>query len=484
MIQGLASRNQVEQARDRYLTWTEDAEEQLRGLSVQEAWTQALFTQRYSDIRNLRSDSARPWPLINGEAAYQADRLSALRAPLIDQAAGEPDGATRLVLDTNVWLHFQVFQADWAGLVSGDAVVIVVPLVVLRELDAHKNRGGSVAARRSRTITARLLRLTAENPSPEDTLPQGVTLRLHQDPPEHDPRTHNDIELLDVVERITQTSGGPVVLVSDDAGVHVSARGRGLTAMHPPAEGRLPDTDETTRENEKLKQELAARQATAPDIRLVFRHNGESHAEPGPFAAPEPTDDVEVLRAQQELPLKAETGYVLANIYETSNSEREAWYREIRAWARKRDRFRYVKAAGHDLRLAAMNTGGTAASDVEIVLTAPDGYTFHTKEDLDPGKRPRQPERVMRAYLDVPDLNPLWEVTGQQANAHMNVIRQGGTQRSLDEPLWLTRNDGAPVTEGIAIDWTAVGVTPPLRATGTLHIKPRPPAEPMPDAAM
>ncbi len=107
------------------------------------------------------------------------------------------------------------------------------------------------------------------------------------------------------------------------------------------------------------------------------------------------------------------------------------------------------------------------------MLHAPDGYEFTVKDDMTSPERPRQPERFPGVDPMAFD-RPVWRSTGPEATAHMDLIRQGGSQRLIGEPLWIVRSDGAPIQEGVAIRWVVVGVSPPLQESGELHIRPRP----------
>lgn len=59
-----------------------------------------------------------------------------------------------LFLDTNVYLHYMDFeQIDWKSLVcNGDDFTIVVPLIVIREIDKQKDSSrGKIQGRAKKT---------------------------------------------------------------------------------------------------------------------------------------------------------------------------------------------------------------------------------------------------------------------------------------------------------------------------------------------
>lgn len=478
-VEVAGGQGQVETARDLYLMWVEDAEHLLSGLSRGDVWLLGFFTPRYSDLRDLHAGSARPVPLILGEATFQRNRLQGLAADLADAqvADGADLGATRAVLDTNVWLHFEVFDSDWCSLLSVDAVRLLVPLVVLRELDQHKNRGGSVEARRARSVTRRLLQETDDGRARGSGLPGRVTVEIFQDAKSHTPHEHKDREFLDSADRLTRRPGGLVMVVSDDGGVHAASQAHGLTVVRPPEDWRLPDVDPTVRENAQLRKELDALQNARPQIRVAFAGSGDTNVSPPSYVRPASCVAEEVAQAEQDLPEEERhRATVQTAIYSISNATRRGWYEEVRVWAQEKDRLAARGHGGVRLDLATVNIGGAAASDCKITLRVPEEYIFLSETALDAGPRPEQPQPGgLLLPAPIADWSePFWEVEPDHAWAHLRVIRQGGRLQGFDEPVFLVRRDGRVLAEGVAVSWEVVSVTPAYASRGDLHIKPRP----------
>lgn len=64
-----------------------------------------------------------------------------------------------LVLDTNVYLHYKDFeQVDWKSMV-GDDVTICVPMVVLNEIDKHKDQSRGKIQKRAKKLSSRFSEL-------------------------------------------------------------------------------------------------------------------------------------------------------------------------------------------------------------------------------------------------------------------------------------------------------------------------------------
>ena len=232
-----------ERHRDEYLAWVETAEVQLRSLfAAPDVWRK-LYTDRYWHLRELTSDTPRPYPLVDMEARWQVTRLERLAERLrqAQQFLELPAGSVAVVPDTNVFAHYRRFdEIRWPELAGAKQVRLVVPLLVLDELDklSYKSRSGGERAAGALRALAWLR---------GDSLPEapvhvreGTTLQFLVDPPGHQRRANSDDELLTRVEDLVAVVGEEVRVATGDYGMHVRARARGLRCLTLPEELRLP----------------------------------------------------------------------------------------------------------------------------------------------------------------------------------------------------------------------------------------------------
>lgn len=238
----------VEFVRDDYLTWVEDAEIKLRTLFASDHIWQDLHTARHWNIRTLSESSARPFPVIAHEAQWQAQRLEALAIELEQRHKHlvVPQQCTPAILDTNVIAHYQRFdQIDWPKLLDTQQVRIVIPLIVLDELDDLSYRstnGGARAKRRLRFMQ------TARGESPPEIpvdVREGVAFQIMMDPRGHVRTENNDEEIMRQAEIASSMTGESVVLVTGDYGMQLRAASRGIRWLMLPGSLRL---DSPTRE--------------------------------------------------------------------------------------------------------------------------------------------------------------------------------------------------------------------------------------------
>jgi PIN domain len=239
----LAAGSDIVTVQYEYLRWVEDAERQLRSRFASDDVWHALHTDRYWHIRELQTWSPRPYPVIELEASLQADRLEALadRLEQGQQRLQMAPGCVPVVADTNVFVHYRRYdELDWPRLVTARSVRLVVPLLVLDELDDLSYRSRDVGERAHDVLRSlRNLRSGAPPEVPVDVR-QAVTMQILMDPPGHRRVPNHDQEILRRVETLTTLSGVSAVLVSGDYGMQLRAEARGIRCEALPDEPRLP----------------------------------------------------------------------------------------------------------------------------------------------------------------------------------------------------------------------------------------------------
>jgi rRNA-processing protein FCF1 len=146
-----------------YMTWIRSTESTLIHYFNRSDVERFLLTPRYYDARRFDSDASQIVGVIRTEMTARVKDLEEFAAYL--QGLHQRFGSTTvpvLVPDTNVFLHFTFFdEAPWPDLVSDQQVRLVVPLVVVEELDRLKHTGHDRVADRARKVIRRLDELTA-----------------------------------------------------------------------------------------------------------------------------------------------------------------------------------------------------------------------------------------------------------------------------------------------------------------------------------
>ena len=187
------------------------------------------------------------------------------------------------VLDTNIFLHFQPFdQIKWAKVLGGRPVTLVVPAVVVRELDrakdSHPRRGIQDCARSALEKIKK-----SELGNDDFKMPDDVELAFKEEASisfenySLKESVEDDSILGSCVELQKEHPNAQIVLVTDDTTPQLKAARRDIETKEPPEKYRLPSArGELEKENRKLKQKIQKIENRLPKLDLVFQ-NGKKY---------------------------------------------------------------------------------------------------------------------------------------------------------------------------------------------------------------
>jgi len=185
-----------------------------------------------------------------------------------------------LFLDTNIYLHYHDFeQLDWKSLAcSGDDFTIIVPQVILQEINEQKDRNRGKIQKRAKKIAAKFADYflkeiknqknqitTCKNPS--DTDFDGVEFSRH---------SNDDIFILSAIKSIYDNND--IILVSNDTGLLLKAKSNNLPFFVMPDEYRIKEESSeeekelisTKKELEKYKNRLPKPYITFPEKQILL----------------------------------------------------------------------------------------------------------------------------------------------------------------------------------------------------------------------
>jgi hypothetical protein len=233
---------------DSYLEWIERADQQLRACFDERSWLQHLYSPHYWHIRELTSQSHRAVRLVQMEA----DRLLAWLGKVIAQikelvceAETTDVNEMRVVLDTNVHLHFRPFDqiANWSEIVEADSstvtIQLIVPLPVVKELDDKKNLAKAPLAGRASSRLRQLRYTLAGQGAGPASVREGVRLSVYV-PRSPIDTTNIDEAILACVQGLALRPGGRVVLVTGDLSMQLRAEVQDITVRIMPEDLRMP----------------------------------------------------------------------------------------------------------------------------------------------------------------------------------------------------------------------------------------------------
>lgn len=227
-----------------YMNWVDECERQSRNIFADPAIVHGASTDRYWHIA-AHSAPARMAALIMAEVRVQQERLTDLADRLAGYRSLRERAGELLVLDTNVLLHFQrIDKIDWREVVRADRIRLVLPLIVLDELDRKRNLGGNIA-RKARSAVRPLDALQCEiDEFGYGHLPESrnkTTVEYLLNDRGHRPQNDADEEIVDRAAFLHRVTSRPVSVVSNDMGMRTRTTARredGIRAVQMPEKFR------------------------------------------------------------------------------------------------------------------------------------------------------------------------------------------------------------------------------------------------------
>jgi rRNA-processing protein FCF1 len=207
-----------------------------------ESWSDRVHSDGYWAIREMSEATPRPRPLLSSEANRLIRWLDDTERELkriTEQDEWDESGIPRIVLDTSALVREGAFDSfDWARLVGHRQVRLIIPILVVRELDDLKNYGKSSKARPRLRKMMQCLDGHGRGPA---ELKGGITLELLMDPPGHIRVINHDDEIIRRATYLQGRRGGSLKIITGDYTMLFIAQAEGIPAELTPAELNTKD---------------------------------------------------------------------------------------------------------------------------------------------------------------------------------------------------------------------------------------------------
>lgn len=243
--------------RKRYDEWTWKAAEEINRRFTDREIAAPLRGGRYRAILTAPLDEARLMMYVELAELQDYFRSVATRVRAMQERYGRAGAGRYAVLDTNTTLHFMRFdKVPWQK-VFGKGTAVVVPHVVVDEIDTKSYQSGDRKISRRARGVFRLLEAVLEAGPEGGKADDGTPLLIAADEPGHARLPVPDDELVASALRLRQAVAPvEVVVVSRDIGVRTRAATWGLPARPLPDKYLLEGGELRRQELEQAAAEL------------------------------------------------------------------------------------------------------------------------------------------------------------------------------------------------------------------------------------
>jgi len=346
-------------------------------------------------------------------------------------------------LDTNVYLHYQLFdQINWLEVLKASAIVIVIPPVTVRELNKHKELHPRPRVKKRAGTVLRKFFSLFESGS-QARLRDGIDVWLEDRDPVIDfaalqlsYEIQDDNLIASIIMFQNEKLEAEVSLVTSDAGLTLMAKAgrQGISTIKLPDNLKLADEpDPYQKRIRELEQELRELKLKVPQLSLTFE-DGEQHTT---FLLPNPVDltqeklesNLERIkqhhpkmkqRSEQarELPehlafmaeavagLTASLGsaVLLPEDIDEYNAKLDEFYQAYAEYLQENVQYQNLKRRTVKLVVFVANDGTAPAEDIDMFMHFPDGFKLIGERGFpkspEPPKPPAKPRTQMQKMLE------------------------------------------------------------------------------------
>ena len=319
---------------------------------------------------------------------------------------------TYLFLDTNIFLHFQAYdQLNWKNLIAADEYKIVIPRIILDELDKKKYQASPKISLRATSVLSKISAVLDDQTKDPNLFispiwPKKKTYENHDLDPDH----QDDALLASMLEFAIIYPEDNVILVTDDTGIKARAKLLNLQVLSLPSQYRLPAEKSTEeKELEKVRKELHTLRNRLPKVELLFKERRQTIKllKPGPIKSFEEFRSVKMDEIQQKHPLLIikpshpddnsydnwlASTYGIQDYKSEYNQQLREFFHEYEIFLQKAYNYIVSESLSFELNLELQNAGTCPATDISIYVHFPDGFALSDKRS----KAPKPPEPPYR----------------------------------------------------------------------------------------
>lgn len=337
-----------------------------------------------------------------------------------------------IFLDTNVFLHFKLFDhIPWYKILNTDKVKIIIAPIVISELDEHKYNERAKIRKRAKNILSKLHNYIG-NGSLSAKINGKLNLVFITKQPSKETfsnfklnhNSQDDHLLACILEYCEENTEENVILVTSDIGPILKANSLKIQTLKMPDEYLLPfETDKNTKKIKKLEQENYFLKNIMPDTKLFFKNKQTTKT----FFIKSALDiddnyiEKKINSLKSKFPPKAfeenknpknvkeKWNFGLNELISTLSYKKEfieQYNNELKDFYDKHESYLVdyiiylnIKRLSFNIDLYICNDGNSPAEDIDLFLHFPNGFELSKKSDfVEKPKKPYPPR--MRKLFD------------------------------------------------------------------------------------
>lgn len=322
-----------------------------------------------------------------------------------------------IFLDTNVFIHGQDFeQVKWNEVVGSVEAIIVLPAIVIAELDKLKYNTTKRISSRVKKLLPRIEAIL-DNPAltklkfisflekPGDAIFQQYSL---------DRKEQDDQLLATIVQfRLTLTSDDTISLVTNDTGPRLKAKSLSIQAIRLPEQLlQSPEPDEQEKELNALREELREIKNRIPILSVTFANELTYINFPRKELAKTQSEFIttEMEKTRSDIrPLTRFSGELVIGtkviqsnpLFQLSddqirryNTELDLFFTKYESYLRSAYAHWLFRTHCAEIQMIVFNKGTIPAEDIDLHFHFPDGFDVIEKKDFP--SLPTKPEPPYR----------------------------------------------------------------------------------------
>jgi rRNA-processing protein FCF1 len=345
-----------------------------------------------------------------------------------------------IYLDTNIFLHYQPFtQINWLELVTAESVTIVIPPVIIRELNKQKDSQGNPKKRKRAAETIKKLFELSESDNPSQVA-DGIEIYLEDREPSFDFAKYQlnfDIQddhlIASILSNKLENPAQNIVLITSDLGLQLNLKARriGVDTLTMPEKFKIADElDPNEIKIKKLEQENRELRSRAPVLSLLFENGNQNNSykltQPVTISENEIEDKVaekksvlagiakgeknkKIDLSAGELGIESVINVLSSNLIpreeiQRYNSDFELFIPKYKEYLTKNLDYDNLTRRIIELKISLTNNGTAPAEDVDIYLSITNSFQFLLEDDLpkppEPPIPPEEPKTEMQIIAE------------------------------------------------------------------------------------